>query len=461
MFEKVFIPTDLSDISARLIAGANDIHTIQEVVLLHIVRKGADNERERREVQQQALLTDPAITVRSIVKEDPGNDIPAAILKTAETEQPSLITMGARKGRLTKILLGHDDIEVLARSRTNVLIMRFAATGFFMPRPQVTGPLFSKILFPLDFSRPANNALAAVKEIAGVSEIILLHVIRNIETEARMNLITREVEKRLSDARERIKADRPDIRVKMMVRYGDPTGQIEAVADEEVVTLVMMSRFGKADYIRKVPLGTTTSKVVALNKKPVLVMFTAIQLEIHTRELAPSEFYMAEKIWFDCHQTKSDPDHDRIFAVFIEDTPVSIARCKRHDNGYEVDGIFTWDEFRKNGYARHAIDILVRECGESVLYMYAVQDLVEFYKSFGFVPIPEAELPLTVRERYSWALGEIEGTGVIPMKREPAADRDRKQGSPCKKRCLSRLWRRGGGRGHGGRGLRAAGSAGL
>jgi nucleotide-binding universal stress UspA family protein len=420
MFEKVLIPTDLSELSARLVASANDIHTIQEVVLLHIVKKGADSVQERKDVEhQQALIKDPAITVRSIVKEDPGNDIPAAILKAAETEQPSLIIMGARKGRLTRILLGHDDIEVLALSRTNVLIMRFPKTGFFAPRPKVAGPLFSKILFPLDFSRPANSALAATREIAGVSEIILLHVIRNVENEARMNLITREVERRLSDAREKIKADRPDIRVRMMVRYGDPTGQIEAVADEEEVTLVMLSRFGKADYIRKVPLGTTTSKVTALTKKPVLVMFTAIQLEILARELAPSEFYMAERIWFDYHQTKSDPVHDRIFAVFLEDTPVSIARCKRHDDGYEVDGIFTWDEFRGNGYARQAIDLLIRECGGSVLYMYAVQDLVEFYTTLGFEPIPEKELPLTVRERYSWALGEMEDAGVTPMKRDP------------------------------------------
>ncbi|MFA6226579.1 MAG: GNAT family N-acetyltransferase [Methanoregula sp.] len=252
-----------------------------------------------------------------------------------------------------------------------------------------------------------------------MSEIILLHVIRSVEEEAKMNLVTREVEKRLSDAREKIKADHPDIRVKMMVRYGDPTGQIEAVADDEEVTLVMMSRFGKMDYIRKVPLGTTTSKVTALTKKPVLVMFTAIQLEINCRELTPSEFYMAEKIWFDYHQTKSDPEHDRIFAVFIEDTPVSIARCKLHPDGYEVDGIFTWEEFRGSAYSRNALDALIRECGNAVPYIYAVQHLVGFYASFGFVPIPEEVLPLTVRKRYSWAMGEMENAGVCPMKRVP------------------------------------------
>jgi len=422
MFEKVLIPTDLSETSGKLVTCANDIRNIHEIVLLHIVRPGHTRVKEREGAeQQQALITNPDIAVRCLIKEDHAQDIPAAILKTAETERPSLIIMGARKGRLSNILLAHNDIEVLAHSRTHVLIMRFPTQGFFTFHPRMMEtPLFFRILFPLDFSRPANEALKFIGELEGVSEIILLHVIRQIETEERMNFILREVEKRLADAREKIKATHPDIRVKMMVRYGDPTRQIVIVADEEAVSLVMMARFGKRDYIRKVPLGITTSKVAALTKKPVLVMFTAIQLEINTRELDTSEFYMAEKIWFDYHQTKSDPEHDRIFAVFIEDTPVSIARCKRHEDGYEVDGIFTWEEFRGNGYVRMALELLIRECGTSVLYMYAVLKLVDFYKSFGFVPIPEMDLPQTIRERYSWAIGEMEGAEVCPMKREPA-----------------------------------------
>ncbi|MDD1695157.1 MAG: GNAT family N-acetyltransferase [Methanoregula sp.] len=422
MFKKILIPTDLSDMSGKLVACATGIRNAQEIVLLHIVGTGNTSVREQEEVQKQkALITDAGIAVRFIIIENVGTGIPAAILETVDAESPSLIIMGAREGLLSRNLLGHDNIDILTRSRTHVLILRFPGHGLFAAHPsKAEAPLFSRILFPLDFSRPANDALAATGEIDDVSEIILLHVIRNVGDEASMNLVTREVEKRLADAREKIKAGRPDIRIKMMVRFGDPTSQIAAVADQEEVSLVMMSRFGKMDYIRKIPLGTTTSKVAEQIKKPVLVMFTGIRLEIRARELAPSEFYLAEKIWFDYHQTKSDPDHDRIFAVFIEDTPVSVARCKRHEDGYEVDGIYTWDEFRGNGYAKKALDVLIRECGKSDLYMYAVLHLVDFYKSFGFVPIPETELPMTVRERYSWAMGEMEGAEVCPMKREPA-----------------------------------------
>ncbi|WP_394698808.1 GNAT family N-acetyltransferase [uncultured Methanoregula sp.] len=422
MFEKVLIPTDLSEMSEKLVACADRIRNVREVVLLHIVRAGGATAREREDAERQlGLVKNQGTATRCLIREDSGGDIPAEILKTAGAERPSLIIMGARSGLLSKTLLGHGGTEVLTRSQTHVLVMRFPVRGLFSAHPQTTdAALFDRILFPLDFSRPANIALESVGKIGEVTEIILLHVIRKIEAEEQMNFVVREVEKQLSDAREKIKADHPEIRVKMMVRFGDPTSQIAAVADEEEVTLVMMSRFGRMDYIRKIPLGTTTSKVTAQITKPVLVMYTDILLEIHTRELAPAEFYLAEKIWFDYHQTKSDHEHDRIFAVFIEDTPVSVARCKRHDDGYEVDGIFTWEEFRGNGYSRMALDLMIRECGNTVLYMYAVRHLVNFYASFGFVPIPEEELPLTIRERYSWAMGEMAGAGVCPMKRELA-----------------------------------------
>jgi N-acetylglutamate synthase-like GNAT family acetyltransferase len=50
--------------------------------------------------------------------------------------------------------------------------------------------------------------------------------------------------------------------------------------------------------------------------------------------------------------------------------------------------------------------------------MYAVRHLTAFYASFGFVPIPETDLPPTIRERYTWAAGNLEGAEVQPMVRK-------------------------------------------
>jgi hypothetical protein len=50
--------------------------------------------------------------------------------------------------------------------------------------------------------------------------------------------------------------------------------------------------------------------------------------------------------------------------------------------------------------------------------MHAVRHLVPFYQSFGFLSIAERELPQTIRERYVWAAGNLEGADVQPMRRK-------------------------------------------
>jgi nucleotide-binding universal stress UspA family protein len=432
MFEKVLIPTDLSAQSEQIVERAAGLKNIREIILLHVLGRnkqrnaGRDSgplpgspagiAREKLNLLRE-LIRDPAITVRLVVLENNGESIPEAIIKTAETERPSLIIMGARKGVLSGSLLGSGGTAVLSRGRTHILVIRFPERGLISQAVPEEPALFAKILFPLDFSKPAKDALAYLETLDGISEIILLHVIRKIERQESMNLHVREVEKRLSDARETLRKNHPDVRVKLMVRFGTPFPQICRVSSEEHVSLIMMSRFGKMDYLQKIPVGITTSKVAREAKKAVLVIYTDISLSVHERELTTAEFYFAEKIWIDYHQTKSDPVADRIFCVFVEDTPVSVARCKRHPDGYEIDGIFTWKEFRGNGYARKAIGALIDACGNETLYMYAVTSLVNFYASFGFEPIREQELPATIRERYSWAMGDMNAAGVCPMKR--------------------------------------------
>jgi nucleotide-binding universal stress UspA family protein/GNAT superfamily N-acetyltransferase len=427
VFEKVLVPTDLSEQSRKIVAAAGRIPGIRNLVLLHILDRippaidpgEVTRVAEERLELQKKCITGPAITVTTLVGAAPDGRIPEAILRTAGTERPSLIVMGARKGILSGYFLSRGATEILTSSRTHILVLRFAEKGLIFSHEEPGQPLMRKILFPLDFSKPAKDALARIEHLPGIEEIVLLHVIRHIGQEESMNLHVREVEMRLSEARETIRLERPLIKVRMMVRFGDPLQQINTVSLQEQVSLIMMSRYGKMDYIRKVPVGTTTARVAQEAKKPVLVIFTEIHVEVNARELSPAEFYFAEKIWFDYHQTRSDPAADRIFCVFVEDTPVSVARCKRHPDGYEVDGIFTWEEFRGSGYARRALDLLIEACGNETLHMYAVASLVDFYASQGFVPIPENELPASIRERYTWALGDMEAANVRPMKRVP------------------------------------------
>jgi signal transduction histidine kinase/GNAT superfamily N-acetyltransferase len=142
---------------------------------------------------------------------------------------------------------------------------------------------------------------------------------------------------------------------------------------------------------------------------------------VFVRELFSAEFPIAETLWTGYHQTRGDPKTDRIFAVFSQDEAVSVARCRKHPDGFEVDAVFTPENFRGHGYAHAVMRGLVEACGEDTLYMHSVKNLTGFYSHFGFIPIAESELPPSIRERYAWAGGEMDGANVSPMKRAPSS----------------------------------------
>lgn len=136
------------------------------------------------------------------------------------------------------------------------------------------------------------------------------------------------------------------------------------------------------------------------------------------RELKPGEFPMANRVWVDYHETRGDPEIDRVFGVFLGKRLVSLARCRHHPDGMEVDGVYTPEEFRSRGYSHMALDALVEACHNDDLYMFAVRKLTGFYKKYGFEIIGERELPPSIRNRYSWAGGNLEGADVQPMIRK-------------------------------------------
>lgn len=140
---------------------------------------------------------------------------------------------------------------------------------------------------------------------------------------------------------------------------------------------------------------------------------------ISIRELGSGRFEEANLVWIGYHETKGDPRIDRIFAAFEGDRIVSLARCRHHPDGVEVDAVFTPEPYRGRGLSRRVMEALVEACYNEDMTMYAVQHLKKFYSEYGFVPVPEGELPASVRERYLWAEGNLEGAEVIPMRRIP------------------------------------------
>ena len=143
--------------------------------------------------------------------------------------------------------------------------------------------------------------------------------------------------------------------------------------------------------------------------------------KIVARELNSQEFFLAEKLWEDYRGQKADPAHERIFGVFAGGGLVATARFTRHPDGNEMDCVFVPERFRSKGYARHAVGALLAACGDEPIFIHSTLVLIGFYKLLGFVPIPEGELPRSIRERFIFCFGEMEGCNACPMVR--VADR--------------------------------------
>ena len=117
-----------------------------------------------------------------------------------------------------------------------------------------------------------------------------------------------------------------------------------------------------------------------------------------TRELTHVEFPLVKEVWYHYHQQEPNPAEDRSFGTFIDGRLAAVTRCRLHKDGHEVDGVFTLEEFRGRGLARLVVQALIDACGHEVLYMHSTLPLISFYKTLGFIPIPEGQLPRMIRD---------------------------------------------------------------
>ena len=285
MFEKVLVALDFSLYSQKILDRVPEIPGIQEVVLLHVVdatrpsRLGwthgphIENTKllmaEKKEALENLGLK-VSINVDVIVNAITQGTIAQAILEVAENEGVSLIIVGARGiNPIQELLLGSVSSTVLRDAKMNVLVMRSDQISGAVPSDH--RPLFSNVLVPTDFSRPADDVISVLKTIEGLENAELLHVVSRAETKA-------EIEEYITNAHARLAALQKDlagagIAANPRVRVGDPTEMILSVAEEEGVSLIAMNAHG-TDWLRNLVLGSTTFTVVRRTRKPVLIVRT-------------------------------------------------------------------------------------------------------------------------------------------------------------------------------------------
>jgi nucleotide-binding universal stress UspA family protein len=288
MFEKVLVALDFSPYSQKILDHIREIPGIQEVVLLHVVdatrparldwthgQPRIENtqlllEEKKKFLEQLGLRV--RISVDVIVNAITKGTISHAILEIAETENVSLIVIGARGiNPIQELLLGSVSSSVLRYATTNVLIMHFPpAYGDIPAVPESSvQKLFSKVLVPTDFSGSAGDAWEFVKTIPGIQEIVLLHIVDRAESQQDIEGYVREAESRLGKMKNEFTGT--GVEIKLSVGVGDPTEMILMAADNDDITLIAMSAFG-LDWVSEMLLGSTTFTVVRRTKKPVLII---------------------------------------------------------------------------------------------------------------------------------------------------------------------------------------------
>ena len=203
-----------------------------------------------------------------------------------------------------------------------------------------------------------------------------------------------------------------------------PIAQVPEVVsrneDQTLITLYQLAGEESGGFIAFRPhfIDRITQSLVT---GPSVAVQAHIPGPVTVRELTPAEMVRAEReLWIHYHQQKADRKNDRLFTAFAGTRLIGVARCSRHPDGLEVDAVYVLDEYRLKGYARSVMQLLIEECGRSeTLYMHSKTELVDFYGSMGFRLIPKAELPLSIRDRFNFVMGDLASIKVCPMRREP------------------------------------------
>ena len=279
MFEKVLIPTDFSKHAKKVIECVGEIPGIKQVVLLSVISRSAITrvwdpvaelkDVEARLMEEKKLIAAPGIEVKvravSVLEGEIGN----AVQRVAEEEKASLVAMGARgKSRIQSALLGSVSRNALRFGDTHLLIMRYKILDSGEMEKHCAR-VFSKVLFPTDFSQPAEVALSFLKNIQGIGELVLLNVVSTGETdeeiEANVAIATKKTEEIAGEL------NKGGMKVTPKVVIGHPVEMIRTVADEEDVSLIAMSSQG-AVAIKKGRIGSTAYDVANSADKPVLIL---------------------------------------------------------------------------------------------------------------------------------------------------------------------------------------------
>ena len=283
MLGKVLVPTDFSDNAKKILLCLTKIPGISAIVLQHVVdathytKRGWTHEPHIRNAkiqlgEEKELLEKLGFTVTVAVDVITSGDIATAILRRAKNENVSFIIMGSRgRGLIKGLVLGSVSSDVLRYGKTHLLLLRNDLAGELEGTvfDRFCPGIFSRVLFPTDFSKSAEMALPFLKDLGGLGEVHLLHVVTRGESKEEVESNIKEATKNLEELINDLTG--AGLSVRVHIRLGRPTDEIVSLVDAENISLILMSSHGKG-FLTGLIVGSTTLGVAIHSKKPLMVI---------------------------------------------------------------------------------------------------------------------------------------------------------------------------------------------
>lgn len=256
----------------------------KEIILAHILNADTPQALEGMVLaqalpemnRQKKLLEEAGFTVTLAMP----RGVPAqALHDLAETEEISLIVIGTHgRGITSTLALGSVSAKLLQLTRRPVLLSR---AGMTVEVTHDCRELFSHLLFPTDFSDPAEIAFAYLETLthARKGRVTLLHVqdgdrpaphlghrlpaLRNLDA-ARLQRLKLWLER----------AGAPQVDVELV--QGNPGDEVVKMAKIKGCSLILMGTQGKG-ITREILLGSVAHQVVRHAEQPILLIPALLQ----------------------------------------------------------------------------------------------------------------------------------------------------------------------------------------
>jgi len=281
MFKKILYPTKFEEFALPILKNLMCLKAggLEEIVMLNVIETESllilresgfpvDFDRFRDSAQKEMdsfaeyLKAEGIVVKTKIVK---GSLLPE-ILKAAVEENVSLIVAGRQKRDiLGELFVGSTTDRIIRKSAVPVLVAKYHVLKETAGETteQYCTNMFRKILYPTDWSSSAERAKQYIPVLhkVGASEIIVVHV---LETDFDLG-----IKEKLGALKQEFQSQ--GFKVSVQLLKGKPYREINRIATEEDVSLIVMGSHGKG-FTEAIFWGSVSQRVVEYSEKPALVV---------------------------------------------------------------------------------------------------------------------------------------------------------------------------------------------